>query len=340
MALDKLALSGLRLLQPEKAHRLTLGVLENLAFLPGVNNRPYKSMEQELMGIRFCNPVGIAAGLDKDGKCINGLVSLGVGFVELGGVTPKPQPGNSGDRVMRLTRQQGMINRLGFNNLGVEQLSARIKGFREKYYNRHKVACPTIIGVNIGKNATTPIEDAADDYLHVLKEIHCVADYVTINISSPNTEGLRRLQKQEFLAPLLDKLTTMEIKLSKQNGKKCPLVVKVSPDLSEGEIRNSIKLINSSAIAGVIATNSSSEHPWQDKMRGGISGRPLAARASEVLGIVRDQLNKDICLIACGGIDSKQEMQNRLAQGADLIQLYTALVYKGGGLVGELALNL
>lgn len=338
--LEKLALGGLRLLKPESAHKVTLKALEVRALLPGSNHSPLAGKPQQLMGgLNFLNQVGIAAGLDKDGLCINGMVSLGVGFIELGGVTPQPQTGNIGNRIIRLAQQQAMVNRLGFNNLGSEHLAHRIRNFRENYYAQHKRHCSTIIGVNIGKNTTTSLEYATEDYCKVLQTIHSVADYATINISSPNTLGLRELQKQNYLAPLLQKLAELESKLQQTNGKSCPLLVKLSPDLGDEQLRQTVNIINQAGIAGVIATNTSSQHPWQQQMEGGLSGRPLAARAGEVLAKVNSELADNICLIACGGIDSKQEMANRIARGADLVQLYTALVYKGSGLIRDLMSN-
>ena len=293
----------------------------------------------ELMGLKFLNRVGIAAGLDKDGICINGLVSLGPAFIELGGVTPEPQPGNEGERIMRLESHQGMINRLGFNNLGCEQLAQRLAKFRQAYAKKHGAETATILGVNIGKNANTPLENAADDYCRVLQAVHAHTDYATLNISSPNTLGLKKLQATDYLAPLLEKVmrTEDQLRQSNKNTCPCPLLVKISPDLEEGQIREMMDVINNSGIAGVIATNTAANHAWQKEMEGGLSGRPLAARAGEVLEIVRSELDPKLCLIACGGIDSKEEMDNRLRAGADLAQVYTGLIYKGGGLIKELA---
>ena len=341
MFIDKLALHGLRLLEPEAAHKITLAALEKRALLmPGSNHLPLPSKSgkyAEVMGLKFINRVGIAAGLDKDGSCINGLVSLGPGFIELGGVTPLPQSGNSGKRIMRLTEQQALINRLGFNNLGAPQLAQRIKEFRTGYQNSHSTAPSTIIGVNLGKNAKTPLTDASEDYKKVLRAIYLQADYATINISSPNTPGLRDLQGSEYLPQLLDELVKEASKLRQTHNKECPLLVKISPDMDEEQLKSTVKIINNSGIAGIIATNTSMEHPWKKMMDGGLSGRPLAIRSMETLQMIKTILAAGITLIACGGIDSKEEMQRRLDAGADLVQLYTAIVYQGGELITAMA---
>lgn len=339
MLLEKLALYGLRMLDPEQAHGITLSVLEKYSKHLASNHRPIKTLDgkvQTLMGLKFVNRVGIAAGLDKDGACINGLVGMGAGCIELGGVTPLPQSGNEGKRILRLSQQQAMINRLGFNNLGCQQLAQRIKEFRSAYKERHGEDTRSIIGVNIGKNAKTPLEDAGEDYKKVLRAIYLQADYATINISSPNTKGLRDLQTSQYLPKLLESTINERDKLQKTHNKHMPLLVKLSPDADEAQLKESVRIINDSGIAGIIATNTSVEHPWNKLMEGGLSGRPLAVRAMQTLQLVKSELKDGICLIACGGIDSKEEMQRRLDAGADLVQLYTALVYQGAGLVASM----
>ncbi len=331
---EQIALSILRRLNPEDANNMALRTLQARSCLPGSRKNPIEGQEKNLMGLRFVNPCGIAAGLDKNGDCINGLVSLGTGFIELGTVTPLPQQGNKGKRIIRLPEEEALINRLGFNNKGVSYLLERLKDFRRNSpYIKHP---RTIIGVNIGKGALTPLENAADDYISSMQLIYTLADYITINISSPNTPGLRQLQHKEELSFLLDKIKSTDHKLQQIHNKKCPLILKLSPDLNEKQIRDIADIINKFEISGVIATNTSTEHPWRDKMEGGISGKPLAAPSLKVLKAIHSELGKKITIIAAGGIDSRQEVQKRMDAGADLIQLYTALIYKGSELINDL----
>ncbi|MBE8181918.1 MAG: dihydroorotate dehydrogenase (quinone), partial [Candidatus Portiera sp.] len=250
MLLEKIALYGLRMLEPENAHKITLSVLEKYSkILPSSNHRPLKtpdSKPQTFMGLKFTNRVGIAAGLDKDGSCINGLVGMGAGFIELGGVTPLPQSGNTGKRILRLKQQQAMINRLGFNNLGAAHLAQRIKEFRSEYKQRHGVASSTIIGVNLGKNASTPLAEASEDYKKVLRAIYLQADYATINISSPNTPGLRDLQDSKYLPHLLGETVTEANKLQQIHSTESPLplLVKISPDMEKQQIKDIVRIVN------------------------------------------------------------------------------------------------
>lgn len=335
--IEQSLLGILHKLNPEDANSIALRALEAKSFLPGQPKSPITRHGQtkKLMGLDFANPCGIAAGLDKNGDCINGLISLGAGFIELGTVTPLAQSGNSGTRILRLVKEEAMINRLGFNNKGCQYLLNRLNSFRDNY--RTTGSAKTIIGVNIGKGINTLLENATDDYVHSMQLVHSVADYITINISSPNTPGLRKLQNKDKLSSLLDIIKNAEVKLQQVNNKKCPLVLKLSPDMDEDSICEIAKTIMQFEVDGIIATNTSVEHPWRNKMAGGISGKPLAEASIKVLRVLRKEMGDKIVLISTGGIDSSQEMQKRLTAGADLIQLYTALIYKGSGLINDLA---
>ncbi len=283
------------------------------------------------MGLEFANPLGLAAGLDKNGDYIDALGGLGFGFVEIGTVTPRPQPGNPRPRLFRLPEAQAIINRMGFNNKGIEHLLENAA--RRRYQG--------ILGINIGKNFDTPVERAVDDYLIGLNKSYPLADYITVNISSPNTPGLRDLQKSEMLRALLEPLKARQMQLHEETSRYVPLVVKVAPDLDEGEIEVMTDTFNQLDIDGVIATNTTATRDGVQGMvhgeeAGGLSGKPLLDKSTQVLSMFRQHLRGETALIAAGGVFSSQDMQLKLESGADLVQVYSGFVYRGPGIVREL----
>ncbi len=320
-------------LDPERAHHVTLKTL-NLAqklrltqLLPSVAHSP-----RTVMGLQFSNPIGLAAGLDKNGEYIDALAALGFGFIEVGTITPRPQPGNLLPRLFRLPEQEAIINRMGFNNKGVDYLVEQLK----------KTKFTGILGVNIGKNKDTSIENAVTDYVHVLRRVISFASYITINISSPNTENLRQLQHGELLKNLLNTLKAEQAMFSTNTNKYVPLVVKISPDLTQDELAQMCQIFLAEKIDGVIATNTTVSRdgvelsPFATEM-GGLSGKPLMMRSTEVIKQLRVLLNNQIPIIACGGISSAEDAQEKIAAGANLIQIYTSLIYQGPRLVRDIS---
>jgi dihydroorotate dehydrogenase len=282
------------------------------------------------MGLRFPNPVGLAAGLDKNAAHIDGLAALGFGFIEVGTVTPLPQPGNPPPRLFRLPEREALINRFGFNNVGLEAFIANVKRARWK----------GILGINIGKNALTPAERAIDDYETGLRGVYAHASYVTINISSPNTKGLRTLQEADRLEQLLRRLAAVRQELAATNEKRIPLALKVAPDLGDAEIEAIADAVRRHGIDGLIATNTSTSREGVAGRRhaneaGGLSGAPILARSTHVLAQLARLLGGKVALIGCGGILSRDDAREKIAAGATLVQLYTGLVYRGPGLVSE-----
>jgi dihydroorotate dehydrogenase len=314
-------------LDPEIAHRLSLATLDTLALvLPGRLPRS----PRRVMGLEFPNPVGLAAGLDKDGEHIDALGRLGFGFVEVGTVTPRPQPGNPRPRLFRLPEARALINRMGFNNRGVDRLLDQLRHVRYR----------GLIGVNIGKNRDTPLERAHEDYLHGLERVYPRADYVAVNISSPNTPGLRDLQFGEPLNRLLGALAQARARLADQHGRYVPLAVKVAPDMADGDIPRIVRTLLKHRIDGLIATNTTATRPGVAGLphadeAGGLSGAPLAERATEVLRLFASALDGALPIIAVGGILSGADARDRLAAGAALVQIYTGLIYRGPALVRE-----
>ena len=319
-------------LPPETAHELTLdalGAAERLKLL-SLLPRPASQRPVEVMGLTFPNAVGLAAGLDKNGDYIDGLGALGFGFIEIGTVTPRPQPGNPRPRLFRLTSEQAIINRMGFNNLGVDHLVAR--AFRRRYSG--------VLGINIGKNADTPVERAVDDYLAGLDKAYSCADYITVNISSPNTAGLRDLQFGENLKSLLTPLKERQKALAEREDRYVPMVVKIAPDMEDDQLRALAELLVALGIDGVIATNTtiareSVAHHALAAEAGGLSGAPLRERSTRVVSVLADTLEGRLPVIGVGGIDSGPAAQEKLAAGAALVQIYTGLIYRGPGLVRE-----
>lgn len=316
-------------LDPEASHGLALGALDTLHRVGGVQ-RVYGepvSDPVELMGLRFSNRVGLAAGLDKNADHLDALGALGFGFVEVGTVTPKAQPGNPKPRLFRLAGHEAIINRFGFNNKGVEHLVAQVK---KRHYRG-------VVGINIGKNLTTAVENALDDYLLCLEAVHSVADYIAVNISSPNTPGLRTLQFGEQLDSWLGPIRSRSQALDSALGRKVPLLVKIAPDMSEEEVALVAGSIARNALDGVIATNTTIARDAvksdpQSEEAGGLSGKPVFEASNRVIRLLRAQL-PTLPIIGVGGIDSGEAAAAKIAAGADLVQLYSGLIYQGPGLV-------
>jgi dihydroorotate dehydrogenase len=326
LSLYRLARPFLFSLDPENAHEFAL----RAAGLASFFTPPVPSCPVEAMGIRFPNPVGLAAGLDKNAAHIDGLAALGFGFIEVGTVTPLAQPGNPPPRLFRLPEREALINRFGFNNVGLDAFIANVKRARWR----------GILGINIGRNAVTPPERAIDDYEIGLRGVYAHASYVTINISSPNTKGLRTLQEADQVERLLRRLSAVRSELVAKNGKRVPLVLKVAPDLSDAEIEAIADAVLRHGIDGLIATNTSISREGVEGLRhageaGGLSGAPIRERSTRVLAQFARLLGRQAALIGCGGILSRDDAREKIAAGAALVQVYTGLVYRGPGLVSE-----
>jgi dihydroorotate dehydrogenase len=314
------------LLSPEAAHGLTLFLLKLRAvFLP--YQAPKADRAVKVMGIEFPNKVGLAAGLDKNADCIIGLASLGFGFIEVGTVTPLPQPGNPKPRVFRFQAKQAIVNRMGFPNKGIDHAIEQIKKLKKR----------PIIGINIGKNKDTEIEDAADDYMLCMQKAYPYADYITVNISSPNTANLRELQTEAHLQELLGTLKNMQHLLDKQYDRYVPLVVKISPDLSSEELAHLAKVLVATEVDGVIATNTTIQRPSDiTAEQGGLSGAPLSDFSTDIIRQLYAQLGDKVPIIAAGGIMSVTDAKAKLEAGASLLQVYTGLIYEGPVLIKAL----
>lgn len=324
-------------LDPETAHSLSFRSLDVLTRLGAAQlvASATPRIPVRVMGLDFRNPVGLAAGLDKNGAHIDGLAAFGFGFLEVGAVTPRPQPGNPRPRLFRLPEAGALINRLGFNNGGVDVLVENIR--RSRYRG--------VLGINIGRNFDTPNERAADDYTACLRKVYAYAGFVTANISSPNTRDLRALQRSDELDGLLVALTAERDRLASRHGKRVPLAVKVAPDLDEAGIETIADRVAARGIDAVIATNTTVsrqgvEHLPASREQGGLSGAPLKARATAVVAKLRRALPASVAIIGVGGIASAADAREKLDAGASLVQLYTALVYRGPGLVGEIVRGL
>ncbi len=322
-------------LDPELSHEISLELIsaaERLniigPFMPPLVRSPV-----EVMGLKFPNAVGLAAGLDKNGDCFNGLGKLGFGFVEIGTVTPKPQQGNPKPRLFRLIDQQAIINRMGFNNKGVEHLVERVK--KGKRF-------PGILGINIGKNKTTAEQDALNDYLLCLDHVYPYADYVTINISSPNTPGLRDLQFGEALDTLLSGLKQRQHALSDKYERYVPMAVKLSPDTDKDDLVAIAKQLVDNAIDAVVATNTTVsrngvEGSEYEAEAGGLSGMPLQAKSTETIRVLAQTLQGKIPIIGVGGICSAEDALEKVAAGASLVQIYSGFIYQGPALIHSIA---
>lgn len=313
-------------LEPERAHQLTLRALRVYGRLPPPR---LPGVPARLMGLEFPNRLGLAAGFDKNAVAVDGAGRLGFGFLEVGTVTPRPQDGNPRPRVFRFVPERSMVNRAGFPNEGAEACARRLREPR-RY--------PGIVGVSIGKNATTPLEKAADDYVACLRAVHDVADYIAVNISSPNTAQLRELHQRERLAPLLQALTDERSRLLSGAARPLPLCLKLSPDLDDDTLAEVAAVLRDSGFDGVIATNTTVTRETLPRARdvtGGLSGPALKPMALAMVGRLRTLLGPDYPIIGVGGVDGAEAARALRAAGADLVQLYTALVYRGPTLVRE-----
>jgi dihydroorotate dehydrogenase len=320
-------------LDAERAHGAALASLEaawRAGLSPLLARRP-RPFPTRAFGMTFRNPVGLAAGLDKNGAHVDALLALGFGFVEVGTVTPEPQAGNPKPRMFRLPRHRAVINRLGFNNDGIEALLANVGRARRR---------DGLLGINIGRNKDTPNELASSDYLFCLERVYPVADYVTVNISSPNTAGLRELQEEQSLRRLIGVLREEQERLASKHGRYVPMLVKIAPDLSDDDIDAAARVLGDMRVDGVIATNTTvsriavQEDPLA-RESGGLSGEPLMNKSTAVLRMLRTRLPDSIPLVGVGGIMSGADAAKKTAAGATLVQLYTGLVYRGPALVGE-----
>jgi len=323
------------LLDPETSHTFalkSLKILYRLRLLNFIFPKPSLSSPQILMGLSFPHTVGLAAGLDKNAEYIDTLAALGFGFIEVGTITPRPQAGNSKPRLFRLINDEAIINRMGFNNKGVEYAVNQLKNVKYK----------GILGINIGKNRDTPNEKAAEDYLYCFKQLWPYASYMTINISSPNTAGLRDLQEPAALASLLHTLKNEQMLVHSQHGKYIPLVVKIAPDLTNEAVDDLAEILMNEKIDGVIATNTTlSRDGLTDQIQanetGGLSGKPLQAKSTAVIRQLRKHLANDFPIIAAGGIMDAASAEEKINAGANLLQVYTGFIYKGPGIIKELA---
>ncbi|MCK9511662.1 MAG: quinone-dependent dihydroorotate dehydrogenase [Pigmentiphaga sp.] len=331
-----LARPALFSLDAENAHELTLAQLRRAHNL-GLTRcfGPAPLAPRTLMGLRLNNPVGLAAGLDKNGEFIDALASLGFGFMEIGTVTPRAQPGNPRPRMFRLPKAEALINRMGFNNHGLE---AFIRNVRQSQYRGRG----GILGLNIGKNADTPIERAADDYVAGLEGVYPHADYVTVNISSPNTQNLRSLQGADELGTLLGTLCQARERLADQHGRRVPLVVKIAPDLENDGVDAIADTVARLGIDGVIATNTTLARDEVRHLRhgheaGGLSGRPVHRKSLAVISRLRERSGPGLAIIGVGGIMSAADARAKISAGADVVQLYTGLIYQGPALVRQCA---
>ncbi|KIA84536.1 dihydroorotate dehydrogenase [Kaistella solincola] len=313
---------------PEKVHYFTFSVLKNLRFLPQIFlPKPLEDprLEREVFGLKFKNPVGLAAGFDKDAKMFQELSDLGFGFIEIGTLTPKAQEGNPKKRLFRLKEDSAIINRMGFNNGGVDAAVARLKSKKN-----------VLIGGNIGKNKITPNEDAVNDYIICFEKLFPVVDYFVVNVSSPNTPNLRELQDKEPLTKLLG--TLQEINSKKEKPK--PMLLKIAPDLSDDQLLEIIDIVKDTKIAGVIATNTtlSRENLVSENKSetGGLSGKPLTKRSTEVIRFLSEKSEKAFPIIGVGGIHSAEDALEKLEAGASLIQLYTGFIYEGPELIRKI----
>ena len=331
-------------LDPETAHEFTMASLARTQGTP--LSMAYCSTRVSdpitLAGLKFPNRVGLAAGLDKNARCIDGLAAMGFGFAEVGTVTPKAQPGNPKPRMFRLPEANALINRLGFNNDGLDAFLANVQ---KSAVRRQSTQNRLLLGLNIGKNAATPIENAVDDYLVCLDGVYPHADYVTVNISSPNTKNLRELQSDEALDALLGRIAERREALAAQHGKRVPIFVKIAPDLDEAQIDVIAATLKRHAMDGVVATNTTLSREAVKGLRhaeetGGLSGGPVFEASNRVIRQLRDSLGKSFPIIGVGGIMSGADAVSKIRAGADVVQIYTGLIYQGPELVAEAALSI
>ncbi|NBD01061.1 quinone-dependent dihydroorotate dehydrogenase [Atlantibacter hermannii] len=324
-------------LDPERAHEMTFQQLRRITGTPFERLVRQRVPEKPVscMGLTFKNPLGLAAGLDKNGECIDALGAMGFGSIEIGTVTPRPQPGNDKPRIFRLVEAEGLINRMGFNNLGVDNLVENVK----------KAHFDGVLGINIGKNKDTPVEQGKEDYLICMDKVYPYAGYIAINISSPNTPGLRSLQYGEALDDLLSAIKNKQQELQKQHHKYVPVAVKIAPDLSLEELIQVADSLVRHNIDGVIATNTTLDRSLVEGMKhsqemGGLSGRPLQLKSTEIIRLLSQELNGRLPIIGVGGIDSLMAAREKIAAGATLIQIYSGFIFKGPPLIKEIVTHL
>ena len=322
-------------LDAESAHHISMAGLrlaEKTGLLEALSDSIPRDKPVELMGLKFPNRIGLAAGLDKEGNTIDALGRLGFGFIEIGTITPRPQAGNPKPRLFRLIPHEAIINRMGFNNPGIDAGVANVRAHR---------SFTGPIGFNIGKNKDTPNENAADDYLACLEKAYPVADYIAVNLSSPNTPGLRDLQAADSSARLLETLKKSQENLAARHGKRVPILFKVAPDLTDEQVADLTAVFLTGGLDGLIATNTTldrelvKDHPW-GKEAGGLSGKPVFEKSNHVLSAFASAFSGKIPIIGVGGISNKAEAEEKLRLGADLVQIYTSFVYQGPALVREL----
>ncbi|GAB3935720.1 quinone-dependent dihydroorotate dehydrogenase [Mucilaginibacter myungsuensis] len=327
---------------PEKVHHAVtdgLRLLNNIPGGAGISKAVWLiedvRLEREVFGLKFKNPVGLAAGFDKNGLMVKEMANLGFGFVETGTVTPLPQGGNPTPRMFRLPKDEALINRMGFNNDGVDVVAERIKAYRASAdHAKQRV----IIGGNIGKNKVTPNEDAVSDYVKCFDKLFDVVDYFVVNVSSPNTPGLRALQEKEPLLNILNTLQQRNIK----NGVSRPILLKIAPDLTDEQLDDIVEIVQESHIAGVIATNTTISRTGLQTLGdakeevGGLSGKPLTQRSTEVIAYLHQKSKGSFPIIGVGGIHSEQDALDKITAGASLVQLYTGFIYEGPGLIGRI----
>lgn len=336
MLYDKLIKPLLFLFPPEKAHHLAMSGLETavrIPALPALMSGYNKNMNKpvNVAGLNFPNRLGLAAGFDKDGRHVRALADLGFGFIEMGTVTPLPQDGNPKPRLFRLPADQALINRMGFNNEGLQQAVDRLSRLTQRNY---------ILGANIGKNKVTPNEDAVSDYLKGFNALYPWVDYFAVNVSSPNTPGLRELQEKEPLKRILSVIQEVNTSYPQQR----PVFLKIAPDLSDAQVMDAADLVSELGISGIIATNTTISREGlatgigrlENIGQGGLSGKPLLHRSTEVIAALRARMGSSKAIIGVGGIDSAETALEKIKTGADLVQIYTGFIYKGPGLIGEI----
>lgn len=324
-------------MNPEKAHHTVTGGLKTFskiwgaqALLRSIYSVSDPRLEREVFGLKFKNPVGLAAGFDKNAEYIEDMAKFGFGFIEIGTVTPKPQPGNDKPRMFRLVNDEALINRMGFNNQGADVAAGRLKHLKDRE--------GVIIGGNIGKNKITPNEEAVNDYIYCFHALYDYVDYFVVNVSSPNTPGLRDLQEKEPLMRILD--TLQQLNLEKPKPK--PILLKIAPDLTDSQLDDIVEIVTETKIAGVIATNTTISREGLRSSKellseaGGVSGKPLTNRSTEVIRYLSQKSNQAFPIIGVGGIHSGADAIEKLNAGASLIQVYTGFIYEGPGLVGEI----
>lgn len=331
------------MLDPERSHDLALATLSMLSrsgpalhLIHRFGAARVPALPCGLAGLEFPNPVGLAAGLDKDAVAFPALSAMGFGWVELGTVTPRPQPGNAGKRLFRMVDDRALINRMGFNNCGLDQFARNVR--------RLRVNTGTMVGINIGKNASTPLAGAIDDYTIALEQVYPLADYVTVNVSSPNTKSLRDLQSADHLGHLIGTLKSHRDQLTASTGRPLPLFLKISPDLGSEEIGLVADTVSAHGLEGVIATNTTTRRPRGNHAsyaeQGGLSGKPLGDLSTATIRSFYEHLRTDVPIIGVGGIESAQDVVEKVAAGAQVVQIYSSFIFGGPGVIPRILIGL